>query len=230
MDDDWLSLDDLTAGKPAAKSPKRRKRRKKGTRRAKPGTLAAGSKLDHARDRGQPMQHRFGSKDRIWSCDGEYVYFRPYSYVDGVKTARANPTTLERHNRALRAKHYEYVETQDDVEIYRVTPNSPFARQPMYLGRMRDGDVRRQVAIAACKRDWPLYTDALEELFGRVKSRGYDPGMEARVREDLLKYIDILIQMRGGPTPAECGAGLQSVRLKRGEGQGRLIVTSTRIR
>lgn len=229
MTDDWLSIDEITGGKTATNSPIRRKRRKKSRKRAKGPALEAGSKLDHARDRGKPMQRRFGSRDRIWSCDGEFVYFRPFSFVGGVKTARANPTTMDRHNRALSAGHYEYVETQDDVEIYRVTAESPFARRSMYLGEMRDGDVRRQVAIAACKRDWTLYVDALEELFGRIKNRGYDPGMETRVREDMLNYIGILIQMRGGPTPAECGAGLQGVRAKRGEGRGRVVLTSTRI-
>jgi hypothetical protein len=170
------------------------------------------------------MQRRLVGRDRIWACDGEYVYFRPYRYEGGVKVERANPTTFERHRRFLSAGHYEYVETQDDVEIYRVLPGSPFAREGVYLGEMSDSDVRRQVVLAACRRDWVTYADALEELFGRIKNRGYDAGFEARVRDDCLAYIDVLIQMRGGPTPAECGNGLAGVRQRRGEGRRMILL------
>ena len=51
-----------------------------------------------------------------------------------------------------------------------------------------------------CKRDWIAYTDCLEEMSGRLKAR-YDPGMAARVYNDYLHYIDILIGMRGGRWP-----------------------------
>jgi hypothetical protein len=145
--------------------------------------------------------------------------------VDGVKTVVANPTTYERHKRFIAEGHYTHIETQDDVEVYKVNANSPFARKGMYLGEMSDRQVRMAVCKAACKRDWIEYTDCLEELFGRLKNRGYDSNYLATVRSDYLAYIAILIGQMGGPTPQECAAGLANVRNRRGESKGRVILT-----
>jgi len=213
--DAWL---ELPAEPQAAPTPPKRKRGRP------PKTVSAGKKLTKERLRAPSMQRRLYGRDRIWACDGEYVYFRPTKMIDGVKTVVANPTTYARHKDALARGHIVHVETQDDVEIYKVSPDSPFARRGLYLGEMPDHQVRRQVAVAACRREWPLYVDALEELAGRIKNRGYDPAFHANVWRDQLAYIDILISMRGGPSPAECGRELQAVRMKRGESRGRLIV------
>lgn len=212
--DDWLAIETPAT----ARKPKQKRQR-----RASPRVEAATGIL-REKGRAPAMQRKLYGKDRIWACDGEYVYFRPTRMVNGVKTVVANPTTYQRHNDALAAGHLEYVETQDDVEIYRVTADSPFARRPVYLGELSDRDVRRQVAVAACKRDWTLYADALEELAGRIKNRGYDPNFGAQVWKDTLAYIDILIGMRQGPGPQECANGLQAVRRKRGVSNGRVIV------
>lgn len=187
--------------------------------------VAAGAKLVRERGRAPSMQRRLAGKDRIWACDGEYVYFRPYAYENGVRVERANPTTTERHRRFLAAGDYVYVETQDDVEIYRVSPQSALARKGLYLGEISDAEVRRQVAVAACRRDWVTYADALEELFGRVKNRGYSGAFAKQVADEYLEYLDVLIRMRGGPSPQECAAGLAGVRARRGEGKGRVILT-----
>lgn len=222
-DTDWLSLDpDNEPDTRRGPSP-RKARRKKRRKRAAPAVQAV-TKLPTERGRAPSMQRRLFGKDRIWACDGEFVYFRPTRMIDGVKTTVANPTTFERHRGFLAAGHYTWVETQDDVEVYRVNPESPFARKGVYLGEMSDSDVRRQVAIAACKRDWVAYTDCLEELFGRIKNRGYSGAMAEQVKNDYLAYLDQLIAMRGGPTPAECGAGLAGVRKKRGVGTGRVVL------
>ena len=205
--EDWLSL----------KRPKR-KYTKRGT------SVAATTKLPQERGRAKAMQRKLFGKDRIWSCDGEYVYFRPTRMIGGVKTVVANPTTYERHKRFLAEGQYTHVETQDDVEIYKVSPDSPFARKGLYLGELSDADVRRQVVRMACQRDWVAYTDCLEELFGRLKNRGYDANFGAAVREDYLKYIEIQIAMRGGPAPEECASGLTRVRKNRGDSQGRMIL------
>lgn len=208
---DWLAL--------PTDPPKRK--------RGRPPKVRAGAKLTQERTRAPTMQQRLVGKNRIWACDGEYVYFRPFRYIDGVRTEVANPATYERHNRFLAQGHYEYVETQDDVQIFKVTENSPFARKGQYLGEMSDADIRRAVAIAACKRDWTLYADALEELAGRIKGR-YDSGFAKQVFGDYLTYIERLIDMRGGPSPTECGRGLQTVRTRRGEDRGRLIMLPNR--
>lgn len=208
MSTDWLSL------KPAKKKRKKRKAKV---------SVEAAKKLPHEHKRAKAMVKSLNGNSRMWLCDGEYVYFRPTRIVNGEKVTVANPTTLERHKRYLSEGQYTYIETQDDVEIYKVEPSSPFARKGMYLGELSDADVRRQAMLNACKRDWVAYTDCLEEMSGRLKAR-YDPGMAARVYNDYLHYIDILIGMRGGPVAAERAAGLAGVRKRRGVGAGRLIL------
>lgn len=208
MSTDWLSL------KPAKKKRKKRKAKV---------SVEAAKKLPHEHKRAKAMVKSLNGNSRMWLCDGEYVYFRPTRIVNGEKVTVANPTTLERHKRYLSEGQYTYIETQDDVEIYKVEPSSPFARKGMYLGELSDADVRRQAMLNACKRDWIAYTDCLEEMSGRLKAR-YDPGMAARVYNDYLHYIDILIGMRGGPVAAERAAGLAGVRKRRGVGAGRLIL------
>lgn len=210
---DWLEI-----GPPQAAAAAKRPRKPRAPR------VAAGTKLAKERGRAPSMQRRLVGKDRIWACDGEYVYFRPYAYENGVRVERANPTTMARHKRFLAAGDYEYVETQDDVEIYRVAAQSALARKGLYLGEISDAEVRRQVAIAACRRDWVTYADALEELFGRLKNRGYSEAFAKQVAGEYLEYLDVLIRMRGGPSPQECAAGLAGVRARRGEGKGRVIL------
>lgn len=205
-DDSWLDLDE---------KPKRR--RKKAVK------VEAVSKLPYEQKRAHAMIKRLNGTSRIWTCDGEYVYFRPTRVVNGVKTEVANPTTRERHNRFLRENQYVWVETQDDVEIYKLTETSIFARKGQYLGEMKDSEVRRAVVMAACARDWTLYVDCLEELAGRIKGK-YHPGQAQTIYQEQLSYIATLISMRGGPTDAECAAGLANVRQRRGVGSGKLIM------
>lgn len=183
----------------------------------------AGTKIPLEHKRGLSMAKKLTGVSRMWACDGEYVYYRPTRVINGVKTKVANPTTEQRHQNFLDAGQYTYVGTQDDVEIYKLDESSPFYRRPVYLGELSDSDVRRQVALAACKRDWPLYVDCLEELAGRIKGR-YDSAFASQVYGDQLQYISNLIRMRGGPSEAECAAGLADVRRKRGHGTGRVIV------
>jgi hypothetical protein len=202
---DWLAL------------PGKKKRRKR------KASVEAAKKLPHEHKRAKAMVKSLSGNSRMWLCDGEYVYFRPTRVVNGEKVTVANPTTLERHRRFISEGQYTYVETQDDVEIYKVTESSPFARKGMFLGELSDADVRRQAMLNACKRDWIAYTDCLEEMSSRLKGR-YDTGMAARVYNDYLQYIDILIGMRGGPVAAERAAGLAGVRKRRGVGSGKLIL------
>lgn len=206
-DTDWLDIE----------TPKRK--------RGRPRKVAVepGAKLPFENKRAHAMVKKLSGTSRMWLSDGEYVYFRPTRVVDGVKTVVANPTTLQRHNRFLSEGQYTHVETQDDVEIYRINEGSAFARKGVYLGELKDSDVRRAVALAACSRDWGLYVDCLEEMAGRIKGR-YDPGMAKQVYDDQLAYIANLISMRGGPTAGECAAGLSTVRTRRGVGTGKLIM------
>lgn len=217
--DDWLSLEPVT--KPAIATRRKKAKRKTGKRKAV--KVEAAVKLPMEGKRARSMVKALTGTSRMWACDGEYVYFRPTRVIDGVKTVVANPTTYSRHQNFLAQGHYTHVETQDDVEIYRVNPSSPFARKGQYLGEMSDNDVLRATAIAACQRDWVLYVDCLEELAGRIKGR-FDANFAATIYQERLVYLENLIAMRGGPSAAECSAGLANVRQKRGTGGGKLIV------
>lgn len=207
---DWLDIDPAPAAKP--------KRTRKRTPAIEPGT-----RLPFEGKRAKSMAKSPFGKNRIWACDGEYVWFRPYRYVNGEKVLVANPTTFERHKQYLAQGHYVHVETQDDVEVYRVTDESPFKRQGLYLGEIPDNLLPRMVAKAACRRDWVEYVDILEELAGRLKGQ-LGPATGKVAYDERLQYISNLISMRGGPSPAECAAGLSMVRAKRGHGGRKVIV------
>jgi hypothetical protein len=81
--------------------------------------------------------------------------------------------------------------------------------------------------MAACLRDWPLYVDCLEEFARRIKSKYHSAIADVHWAEQLT-YVENLIQLRRGPSPMECGRGLQQVRQARGQGQGRLIMLPPR--
>lgn len=213
---DWLDLE-----------PRKRTRKSKRARAAKKAKkleIVAGNAIPREAAR------RFG-EGRIWGCDGTYVFFRPKRMVDGVFTQVANPEAMERHERFLRAGHYEYVETQDDVQIFRVTELSPFKRKFGSLLEMSPGQIRRAIIMAAVKGEWTLYVDALEELAVRIKetvifSDGQSGGQLAvNQYTEMLAYIEIQIAMRGGPTAAQCGMHLAQVRAaRRGGGEKRILV------
>lgn len=156
---------------------------------------------------------------RIWACDGEYVACRPKDFHD---------KTRERHARFLASGHYRHVCTIDDVQIFELLPGSPFRRDNRTLvpGVNLYQDMR-ECAIAAVSRDWVLYTDILEAIASSVKLNFH----EAQAREvwgDILSQIQQSIGLRGGPTQAECGAGLSTIRSRRGVGKARSIALPSR--
>jgi hypothetical protein len=188
--------------------------------------VVASTKLDCEKLRGSVMFGTVQGKKRIWACDGEYVFFRRKSCgadAEGRDLQGQLHQAIVRHNRFLANGDYTYVETQDDVEICRVNPQSALYRKGMYLGEMNDAALRRGIALAACKRDWALYVDMLTEVSGRIKAKVPDK-IAGLVYNEMLEYITILIAQRGGPSPMECAAGLQSVRQRRGEGSGQMIL------
>jgi hypothetical protein len=165
---------------------------------------------------------------RVWACDGEYLACRPSAF--------ANETISNRHQKFLRAGHYEHLGTFDDVQVFRVLPGSPFFRNAIDLREAGWYECLRGAALAACQRDWTLYHDVLDEVATRLKSTptgtasgdgGVDPTI-ARDRWDfVLAQIFAMIQMRGGPTQPEVDAGLAHVRRRRGFDRGRVIALPT---
>jgi hypothetical protein len=116
------------------------------------------------------------------------------------------------------------VETQDDVQIFRCTDKSPFKRKFGSLYDMAVGQVKRAVIMAAVKREWTLYVDALEELAARIKSDPRGGLLQQNQWKELLEYIDIQIRMRGGPLPEECGMNLARVQANRRGGSEKRIL------
>jgi hypothetical protein len=233
---DWLDTP------PAAAPVKRRKRRKvraaakkpskKPVRPATPPPVQIESKkIDHESIRGRAMFGAVHGKKRIWACDGQYVFFRRKSCLgpDGRTDGSGNVhLAVLRHDEALARGDYTYVQTQDDVEICKINESSPFFRKGLFLGEMDEATVQRQVILAACKMDWVLYTDALTELAGRIKSSWAYPEQGQLAWKERLTYLEGLIAMRGGPTRAHIAAGLQKVRQARGEGKGRVVLMPPR--
>lgn len=211
---------------PTTTARKKKRRVKKG-KRAKKVIVAASKKIDHEKLRGRAMMSAVKGKKRIWACDGEFVYFRRKSCLgaDGQTDGSGNVhAAILRHNRFLANGDYTHVETQDDVEICKVNPQSALYRKGVYLGQMSNGMVQRQIVLAACKRDWVTYTDALAEFAGRIKGAWQHAAQSEAAWRDVLEYLDVQISLRGGPSPKECGNQLALVRQKRGEGSGRLIM------
>lgn len=156
---------------------------------------------------------------RIWACDGEYVACRPKDF---------HAKTSERHARFLASGHYKHVGTFDDVQVFELLEGSPFRRDNRTLipGVNLYQDIR-ECAIAAVARDWVLYTDILEAIATNVKAK-YHANAAGEIWADILSQIEQSIRLRGGPTQAECGAGLADVRRRRGLGAGRAIVLPPR--
>lgn len=151
---------------------------------------------------------------RVWACDGEYVACRPSGFHDA---------TRRRHDGFLRSGNYRHVGTFDDVQVFELLPGSPFRRDNRTLiPGMNLYEDMREAAKAACSRDWVLYHDILEAMASSVKARFHD-GQAKVVFEDILAQIEQSIRLRGGPTQAECDAGIGDVRRRRGVGRGRAI-------
>lgn len=213
--------------RPARKKPNKAKAKRAKKAAKKAVKVEAASKVDHAGIRGKVMFQAVSGKKRIWACDGQYVFFRRPRDANGQPARDSNGDlhrAIMRHENFIARGDYVYVETQDDVEICKINEQSSFYRKPVYLGQLSEGGLNRMVAISAVKRDWPLYTDLLEELASRVKSKWRTEGQAKLCWEEHLKYIENLISLRGGPTPNECGAALTRVRQARGEGSGRVIL------
>ena len=169
--------------------------------------IKASAKLPKELARAPSMGKKLLGKSRTWGCDGEFVYFR---------RKQANPATLERHNKFVESGEYKHVTTQDDLEIWQLQDGSAFKRFQMDLESLDYANVRRTAIIAACKRDFGLYVDAVLELAGRIKGK-YHEAFAQTVYNDELTHIFRMIEMRNGPSPGEMNRELQAVRKRRRE-------------
>lgn len=161
-------------------------------------------------------------KDRVWFTDGDYIWFR---------RKKANPATLQRHNRFTAAGDYEHIGTHDDVEVYKLKPQSVFAtKRELNISELDDYNIRRQAAIAAVKRQWETFQDIMSYLRERVNARYQDPqrpGAPTPFAEQIYAelYAGIMhsIAMRHGPSPQEINRELMALAARKGQTQKRII-------
>jgi hypothetical protein len=182
--------------------------------------VESGSKLTEEQKRFKSITKSLVGKSKTWACDGEYVAFR---------RKKANPATLDRHERFLRTGDYKHIGTQDDVEIYKLMESSPFKRKDAinFEGK-RFYDARREVIRAAVRRDWATFIDGLEYLAGMLKGQ-YDGGTSKLIYQDMLTYIFIQITMRGGPSQQEVDREVAALRSRRGDRRSTSLVLPTGI-
>ena len=166
-------------------------------------------------------------KDRIWWTDGEYVWFR---------RSKSNPETLKRHNDFVATGDYRHIETQDDIEIYQLQPKSPFklSRQ-IDIGQMNRYNIRRQAALAACRRDWQAFRDIMSFLRERINAVGAcsnTPGQVTPLAESMYaeEYMAVIlsIEQRDGPSAGEINREIHALSQRHGASKHKFISISSK--
>jgi hypothetical protein len=163
-------------------------------------------------------------KDRVWWCDGKHVWFR---------RVKSNPATLQRHNRFVADGDYEYIRTDDDVELYRLKEQSIFAikaPQTIDLSKLSFYDVKRMACKAAMKDDWQAFEDIVAYIRS-VLQRNVGDKTAARWTQtwcDMVfgdHYADLchMVEKRNGPSPQRINMELARLASKRGDNSGRII-------
>ena len=151
---------------------------------------------------------------RVWACDGRYVAYRPFNHV---LDKEANPAFQERIERFKRAGHFTHVGTFDEVQVFKLDPESPWyakTDEAYIAGKSLWKDIQHAAKLA-CARDWTDYHDLLQAMAtGMMAGRGQD--FARKCWEDAVNQIMINIYQRRGPTPAEIRAGVQNVQKGRG--------------
>lgn len=164
-------------------------------------------------------------EDRVWWTDGQTVWFR---------RSKSNPATLERHNKFIAAGDYKFIETQDDVEIYELQETSPFkVKKTLDLNELDLYNVRRQAAIAACKRDYKRFYDIMTYMRERIDAMHRSPGRGDRtplaetIYAEQTAAVFQSIEMRQGPSMNEINRELQGILQKEKQAASRIITTGS---
>lgn len=168
-------------------------------------------------------------KDRIWWCDGEYVWFR---------RNRSNPETLKRHDQFIADGDYVYVETQGDVEVWQLQPQSQFKSEvavgkQIDIAQMNIYNLRRQAALAACRRDWQAFRDIMSFLRERINATNAcskTPGQTTPLAESIYaeNYMAVVysIEQRNGPSVGEINRELLALSQNKMESRHKFISIS----
>lgn len=164
-----------------------------------------------------PIMQRgaFEGRDRKWYTDGQHIWFR---------RSQANPETVSRHNRFMAAGDYEYLGTNDDVEVYRLKDQSRFkvagANTRVVdmdkLWSMGTYQVYRLAAISACERKWETFSDILGYI--RQKFQQIHVGNAAAADlafGEFTEWLQASIIQRLGPSWGEIQKELNVIASKR---------------
>ena len=168
--------------------------------------------------RGKTMSAK---RRKAWDCDGEFVYYRP---------KLANPATKERLLQQLAKGELKHTLTHDDVQVYAVQTSSPFARPALNMQAIDLQTLCREIRMAACKRQWPVFLDGLEELASRFKNctmsdgKPPEPSFAKMLYSERLAHIFNMIRMSGGPSQEEVDREVQALRQRRGADVKRILV------
>lgn len=153
--------------------------------------------------------------DKVWTCNGEYIWFR---------RGLSNPATLERHERFVANGDYVYLQTQDDVEVWQLRPQSQFFRPKgeVNLSQLNTYNVRRQATLAACRRDWKAFVEVMGYLRERFTGQ-FHAAQAEMVYAETYGNVMAAIAMRNGPSPGEVNREVLSLMQSRRTQQDRII-------
>lgn len=173
-------------------------------------------------NRGEGIMREGGQegKDRIWWTDGEYLWFR---------RGKSNPATLQRHNKFVEDGDYQFVETQGDVEIWQLRPQSQFksdsgSGRQIDIAQMNNYNIRRQAALAACRRDWQAFHDIMTFLRERINAtHGANLAGAEMYYAEAYMAVMASIEQRVGPSANEINKELRLLMGKDPISRRRLI-------
>lgn len=175
------------------------------------------AKLDNEANRALTMQQGFLGKNRTWATDGEYIWFR---------RKQSNPETLQRHNAFVAAGDYQHIETQDDVEVYKLMPQSKFIKhKTLDLAKLKLHDVRRQAILAVCRRDWKTFLDICGYIKEIYTAKYHTAFADQKYAEDYIMMMSA-VKQRHGPSPGEINRELAAILQTRGD-RGRVITLNS---
>lgn len=184
--------------------------------------IQAARSLTGERTRGKVVSMLISGKGRNWHSDGKYIWFR---------RKKANPATTQRLDGHVAKGEIKFIVTSDDVEMYEVTPKSPFYRVEQSNMQVMEFQTVFWISVRAAKKhDWSTFVDGLQEIAARVKGRVYSDGQPADgnfaklLYQEKLTHLFRCISMAGGPSREEIDQGVANIRLARGEGRGSQII------
>lgn len=145
----------------------------------------------------------FEGRNRKWYTDGQYIWFR---------RKEANPETITRHNRFMAEGDYEYLGTDDDVEIYALRDQSRFKVAGAgtkildmdKLWSMGAYQVYRLAAVMACRRKWDNFVDICGFIRERLREKhGAATAQSDLEYSDFVEWLYASITLRLGPSRGE---------------------------